>query len=82
MPNEREERVCRIRTSLCIQFFHKMHSSKVVYRVICHISHIDKQIPANIYLFKVNNRNTRKWCKICSKLTIETLERCQLVSKC
>ena len=24
--------------------------------------------PANIYLFKVNNRNTRKRCKICSKL--------------
>ena len=30
-----------------------MHSSKGVHRVICHISHIDKQIPANIYLFKV-----------------------------
>ena len=26
--------------------------------------------PANIYLFKVNNRNTRKRCEICSKLTI------------
>ena len=26
--------------------------------------------PANIYLFKVNNRNTRKSCEICSKLTI------------
>ena len=26
--------------------------------------------PANIYLFKVNNRNTRKICEICSKLTI------------
>ena len=29
-------------------------------------------IPANIYLFKVNNRNTRKKCKICSKLTMKT----------
>ena len=28
--------------------------------------------PANIYLFKVNNRNTRKRCKKCSKLTIKT----------
>ena len=27
---------------------------------------------ANIYLFKVNNRNTRKRCEICSKLTIKT----------
>ena len=31
--------------------------------------------PVNIYLFKVNNRNTRKRCKICSKLTINTPER-------
>ena len=28
------------------------------------------------YMFKVNNRNTRTWCKICSKLTIKTPERC------
>ena len=34
-----------------------------------------KSLPANIYLFKVNNRNTRKRCKICSKLTIKTAER-------
>ena len=26
--------------------------------------------PANIYLFKVNNRNTRKRREICSQLTI------------
>ena len=24
-----------------------------------------KQIPANIYLFKINNKNTRKRCEIC-----------------
>ena len=29
-------------------------------------------ISANIYLFKVNNRNTGKRCEICSKLTIKT----------
>ena len=28
--------------------------------------------PANIYLFKVSNKNTRKTCEICSKLTIKT----------
>ena len=33
---------------------------------------------ANIYLFKVNNRNTRKMCVICSKLTIKTPERRRL----
>ena len=31
----------------------------------------------SIYLFKVNNRNTKKGCEICSKLTIKTLERRQ-----
>ena len=29
----------------------------------------------NIYLFEVNNRNTRKKCKICPKLRQKTLER-------
>ena len=33
--------------------------------------------PANIYLFKVINRNTRKRYGICSKLTKKTLERRQ-----
>ena len=31
--------------------------------------------PGSIYLFKVNNRNTRKRCEICSKSTITTAER-------
>ena len=31
--------------------------------------------PANIYLFKVNNRSTRKRCEICSKITVKTPER-------
>ena len=26
-------------------------------------------------MFKVNNKNTRKWFEICSKLIIKTLER-------
>ena len=30
---------------------------------------------ANIYLFKVTNKNTRKRCGIYSKLTIKTIER-------
>ena len=33
--------------------------------------------PANMYLLKVNNRNTRKRCEICSKLTINTQGRRQ-----
>ena len=30
-----------------------------------------------IYLFKVNNKNTRKMCKICTKLTMKALEQRQ-----
>ena len=29
-----------------------------------------------IYLLKVNNKNTRARCQICSKLTIKTPEQC------
>ena len=32
-------------------------------------------------MFKVNNSDTRKMCKICSKLTIKTAERRQISSK-
>ena len=35
----------------------------------------ESMIPAGIYLFKVNSRDTRTRCKICSELTIKTLER-------
>ena len=38
-------------------------------------AHYHKSSPARIYLFKVNNRNTRKIYEICSKLTINTLEQ-------
>ena len=31
--------------------------------------------PAGIYLLKVNNRNTRTKCEICSNLTIKTPEQ-------
>ena len=34
-----------------------------------------KNIPTYIYLFRANNRNARKRCEICSKLTIKALER-------
>ena len=30
--------------------------------------------PANMCLFKINNRNNRKRCEICSKVTIKTAE--------
>ena len=34
--------------------------------------------PASNYMFKVDNRNTKTRCEICSKLTIKTPERCPL----
>ena len=33
---------------------------------------VSQNYPDNIYLFKVNNRDTRKRCGICSELTIKT----------
>ena len=36
---------------------------------------VHQTVPAGIYLLKVNNRNTRTRCEICSKLTIKTPER-------
>ena len=35
---------------------------------------LQRKNPANINLFKFNNRNTRKRCEICSKLAIKTPE--------
>ena len=35
---------------------------------------MSRAIPANIYLFRVTNRNKRIRCEICPKLTVRTLE--------
>ena len=40
-------------------------------------SQVNTKIPADIYLLKVHNRNIRKRCEICSKLTIKIPERRQ-----
>ena len=37
----------------------------------------NKECPAGNYMFKVNNRNTRTRCEICSKLKIKIPERRQ-----
>ena len=41
------------------------------------MSGLNNSYTAGIYMFKVNNRNTRKRCEICSKLTIKTPYRRQ-----
>ena len=57
-----------------------------IYFLTCRIIHVTVKLqcymkwgkyPANIYLLKVSNRNTRKRCEIFSKLTITTPERRQ-----
>ena len=42
----------------------------------------ESSYPAVNYMFKVNNRNTRTRCEICSKLTIKTPERRQSLFWC
>ena len=49
--------------------FYPPSQRKIHKKILC--SHY----PANIYLIIVNNRNTRKRCEMCFKLTIITLER-------
>ena len=39
------------------------------------VMHGNNVNPANIYLLKFNNKNTRRRCEKCSKLTIKTPER-------
>ena len=41
------------------------------------IHQVKVYILVGIYLLKVNNRNTRKRCEICPKLTKKTPERCR-----
>ena len=37
---------------------------------------LSSSIPVGIYLLKVNKRNTRTKCEICSKLTLKTPKQC------
>ena len=48
----------------CDQYPHKFN-----------FDHFLSSFPVGIYLLKVNNKNTRTRCEICSKLTIKTPER-------
>ena len=43
---------------------------------------VNWHIPANIDLFKVNKRNTRKMYEIYSKLTMKAQKRCRLILYC
>ena len=43
--------------------------------IIWRVLGIESKVGYHIYLVRVNNRKTRKRCKICLKLTIKTPER-------
>ena len=45
--------------------------------IVTYVEQTKNGYPAGNYMFKVNNRNTRTRCEICSKLTIKTPERRQ-----
>ena len=44
------------------------------WKILCSYQ-MDESFPAGIYLLKVNKRNSRTRCEICSKLTIKIPER-------
>ena len=50
----------------------------LIFRMLLFIFLCDRYNPADIYLLKVKNKNTKTKCKICSKLTIKILERSKL----
>ena len=43
---------------------------------ICSRKELEEKCPAGSCIFKVNNKNTRTRCEICSQLTIKTPESC------
>ena len=47
----------------------------VIYYTLSNSIIVGENVPARNYMFKVNNRNTRTMCEICSKLTKKTPER-------
>ena len=49
----------------------------VTYPGVGCFGHTTSSNPAGNYVFRVNNRNTRTRCKICSKLTVKMPERRQ-----
>ena len=70
LPNIRKDFFEKIVTAKIRSLFSEKVSSLTLDKVL-------NTPPTGNYMFKVNNRNTRKKCEICSKLTIKTPEQCQ-----
>ena len=59
-----------------VQFSDKSAVTVVTFTVLQYRTiTVSSYYPGSTYLFKVNNRNTKKICKICSKFAIKTPER-------
>ena len=56
-----------------------MFEKKFMWKFIMHYMDIASKskeaLPINIFLFKVSNRITRKWCDLCLELTKNTVEQ-------
>ena len=61
-----------ILSKICVKLF---QLSSRVWTVFLLITILKHSFPTNIYLSEVNNRKTRKRCKICSKITMKTSEQ-------
>ena len=64
---------CKDRTVDSVLIEENIGQRKPVFKQICTYLVFFKfiHIPGNVYLFKVNNRNTTNKCEKCSKLTIK-----------
>ena len=65
-------KVCQVCKVFCKWFIFCYHVIMVTVKYLT-----TQNMSLGIYLLKVNNKNTRTRCEICSKLTIKTPERCQ-----
>ena len=80
-------KMCEICSELAIKTPERRHDLEIEETEIFIIMNVQlnksKKNTANIYLFKVNKRNSRKRCEICSKLTIKTPGRrhCLLIQE-
>ena len=63
---------------LCSNVCKMLEIMEIKMKIWVKLVHYVAQTPADIYLLKVNNRNTRTKCEVGSKLTINTQELCRL----
>ena len=62
---------CTLTTTLnCLQKIY----AKVYYALYEYCIIVKRSCPDKHFLLKFSNRNTRKWCELCSELIIKTLE--------